>query len=397
MSEDVIIKVDGVSKKFCTDLKRSLWYGLQDIARSSVAKRSTFELRKDEFWATDNVSFEVKRGECIGLIGHNGAGKSTLLKMLNGIIKPDKGTIRVNGRVGALIELGAGFDPILTGRENIYNNGAVLGFSKSEIDNRLEEIIEFSEIGEFIDSPVRNYSSGMKVRLGFAVASNLDPDVLLIDEVLAVGDTGFRLKCYNKLDQLMEKAAVIFVSHSIPQVMRMSTSILLLDRGKVEYIGEDLSEGVDRYFTKFRFNIDKVFRNENCRLDRFEVIAQVEHDAYVVPYLSDFICEIDVWVAPKFLKPVFTLVFFDKELKGAATAIQHIDNSEDGHLRLHWTVPALCLSKGKFSVTLNINGSEHSSLLFKHQGICEIQVTSGKDIRWTPVLFQSSCEVNSEG
>ena len=391
--EDVIIKVDGLSKKFCKDLKKSLLYGVKDILRSTFNKRKVDELRKDEFWATKDVSFELKRGDCIGLIGHNGAGKSTLLKLLSGIIKPDKGSITVNGRVGALIELGAGFDPVLTGRENIYNNGSVLGFTKAEIDGKLEEIIEFSEIGSFIDSPVRNYSSGMKVRLGFAVASNLDPDVLLIDEVLAVGDTGFRLKCYNKLDKLMENAAVIFVSHSMPQIMRMSSNILLMEKGRIQYIGNDLSKGVDLYFEKFQFGIDKTFSNEHSNLKRFDILAEEAENCYQLDYLSDFACEIEIWVDPKYTDPVFTLVFFDKELKGAATCIEHVKNTADGNIAVKITIPKISLSKGKFSLTFNVNGSQDSSVVFKQQGIAEIQILGG-NIRWTPVLFESMHETH---
>jgi lipopolysaccharide transport system ATP-binding protein len=147
----------------------------------------------------NDVSFELKRGQCLGLIGRNGAGKSTLLKMLNGLIKPDKGRIEMRGRVAALIELGAGFNPILTGRENIYNNAAILGFKKKETDHLLGDIIAFSEMEEFIDTPVQYYSSGMKVRLSFAVAAFLKPDVLILDKVLAVGDAGFRIKSFNKM------------------------------------------------------------------------------------------------------------------------------------------------------------------------------------------------------
>ena len=191
MDDEVLVKVEGVSKKFCRDLKRSLWYGMKDISSELFGIHQNGQLRKNEFWAVNDVNFELKRGECLGLIGHNGAGKSTLLKMLNGLIKPDKGTITMQGRIGALIELGAGFNPILTGRENIYNNGAVLGFSKKEIDEKFDAIVDFAEIDEFIDTPVQNYSSGMKVRLGFAVAAQMEPDVLIIDEVLAVGDIGF--------------------------------------------------------------------------------------------------------------------------------------------------------------------------------------------------------------
>jgi lipopolysaccharide transport system ATP-binding protein len=171
------------------------------------------------------------------LIGHNGAGKTTLLKMLNGLIKPDSGKITMRGRVGALIALGAGFNPILTGRENIYINGSVLGLSKKEIDGKIDEIIDFAEIGEFIDSPVQNYSSGMTVRLGFAVATAMDPDVLILDEVLAVGDAAFRNKCYQRILSLRKRAAVIFVSHMMEQVARISDYALTLVRGRVACLG----------------------------------------------------------------------------------------------------------------------------------------------------------------
>ncbi len=169
MDEAPVIKVEGVSKKFCRRLRYSLWYGLTDLAAELTAHNGNAELklRLAEFLAVDNVSFDVRPGECLGLIGHNGAGKSTLLKMLNGLVRPDKGRITMHGRVGALIELGAGFSPILTGRENIYINGAVLGFSKREIDAKFDEIVDFAELGDEIDAPVQTYSSGMYVRLGF--------------------------------------------------------------------------------------------------------------------------------------------------------------------------------------------------------------------------------------
>src|SRR5690606_278607 len=210
MSDEVLVRVENVSKKFCRDLKRSLWYGVKDILTEIYGSRKEQDhLRRHEFWAVNDVSFELRRGECLGLIGHNGAGKSTLLKILNGLIKPDRGRVVIKGRVGALIELGAGFNPILTGRENVYVNGSILGLSKSEIARKLEAIVEFSEIGEFIDTPVQYYSSGMRIRLGFAIAAQLEPDVLLVDEVLAVGDIGFVLKCFNKMDALLKNTGII--------------------------------------------------------------------------------------------------------------------------------------------------------------------------------------------
>ena len=237
MNDEVLVKVENVSKKFCRSLKKSLWYGVQDILTELSGRKIEKELRPDEFWAVKDVSFEVKRGECLALIGPNGAGKSTLLKMLNNLIKPDRGCIRMRGRVGALIELGAGFNPILTGRENIYVNGAVLGLSKAEIDRKFDEIIEFAEIDDFLDTPVQNYSSGMRVRLGFAVAAHMQPDILFIDEVLAVGDVGFRSKCYSAISKLSEETAIIFVSHSMPQVSRLAKETLVLNQGKVNFLG----------------------------------------------------------------------------------------------------------------------------------------------------------------
>ena len=241
---NALVRVEGVSKIFCRSLKRSLHYGLMDSLSDilPVGKRKYEEsgepiLRKEEFWAVKDVTFELRRGECLGLIGRNGAGKTTLLKMLNGLIKPDKGRIEMRGRVGALIALGAGFNPILTGRENIYVNGSILGISQTEIEDKIDEIIDFSEIREFIDSPVQSYSSGMAVRLGFAIATALNPDILLLDEVLAVGDYAFRIKCLNRISELAQKTAVLFVSHSADQVRWLCDLALYLDKGQQKYLG----------------------------------------------------------------------------------------------------------------------------------------------------------------
>lgn len=252
MSDDLLVKVEGVSKKFCRSLKRSLWYGVQDVTSEMFGRKGQHdELRKNEFWAVNDVSFELRRGECLGLIGPNGAGKSTLLKMLNGLVKPDTGRISMRGRIGALIELGAGFNPILTARENVYVNGSVLGFTKKEIDRKFEAIVDFAEIEEFIDTPVQNFSSGMKVRLGFAVAAQMEPDVLLIDEVLAVGDSGFRSKCYGALSKMQRDTAILFVSHQIQHVSRLATNTVVLDRGELIYLGA-APEGINCYHRLFQ-------------------------------------------------------------------------------------------------------------------------------------------------
>ena len=252
-ANEPLIRVNGVSKKFCRDLKLSLWYGLQDIGNELLGREhgAGEDLRPREFWAVRDINFELHRGECLGLIGRNGAGKTTLLKMLTGLIKPDQGCIELRGRIGALIALGAGFSPILTGRENIFVNGSILGLSKHEIERNLDEIIDFADIGDFIDTPVQSYSSGMTVRLGFSIAVKLiKPDILILDEVLAVGDEGFRAKCYEAVANMLENSAVIFVSHSMPAIQRISSKVLLLQEGQVRFDGPPV-RGIEQYHAMF--------------------------------------------------------------------------------------------------------------------------------------------------
>ncbi|MBD2253472.1 ABC transporter ATP-binding protein [Nostoc parmelioides] len=237
---EILISVDNVSKKFCRDLKQSLLYGLQDIAAElSGGNRKSDTLRRKEFWALKDVSFQLKRGEALGLVGSNGAGKSTLLRIISGLIKPDTGRVKVRGRLAPLIALGAGFNPILTGRENIYANMSILGLSTQKIEERFEEVIEFSEIGDAIDSPVQTYSSGMAARLGFACAVHIEPDILLIDEVLAVGDISFRMKCYQKLAKLRESGtAFILVSHNPHVILNVCENSIYLAKGELISSGE---------------------------------------------------------------------------------------------------------------------------------------------------------------
>ncbi len=249
---DTLIKVEGVSKRFCRSLKKSLWYGMQDLGNEIMGRRhgGSGQLRANEFWALKDVNLELKRGECLGLIGRNGAGKTTLLRLLNGLIKPDQGRIEVRGRVGALIALGAGFNPILTGRENIHVNASILGLSMFEIEEKIDEIIDFAELGDFIDTPVQSYSSGMQLRLGFAAATALEPDILLLDEVLAVGDAAFRGKCFNRMHKLMQNCAVVFVSHSMAQVGRVATSVAHVDGGQVTLFNGNPTAGIAVYSSK---------------------------------------------------------------------------------------------------------------------------------------------------
>ncbi|NKQ35043.1 MAG: ABC transporter ATP-binding protein [Chloroflexi bacterium] len=245
---DILVNVENVSKKFCRNLKRSLWYGVKDVGAEMFGRGSErIELRSQEFWAVKDVSFQLKRGETLGLIGHNGAGKTTMLRMLNGLIKPDTGRITVRGRIQALIALGAGFNPVLTGRENIYVNASVLGISKAETDRRFDQIVDFSGIEEFIDTPVQSYSSGMVVRLGFSIAAHLEPDILLVDEVLAVGDLAFKTKCQVRIQELRDTGvAIILVSHNLHTISHVCSRAITFEKGRVLYDG-DTERAIDVY------------------------------------------------------------------------------------------------------------------------------------------------------
>ncbi len=238
MSSQPILEVDHVSKIYCRHLKRSLRYGVQDLLLQALGKNREAKLRPGEFFALKNVSFQLQPGECLALLGANGAGKSTLLKLINGLLRPDRGVIRRRGRLGAMIELGAGFNPLLSGRENTFVNAALLGLSRAEVERQFDSIVEFAELAHVIDDPVRTYSTGMRMRLGFAIATHVRTDLLLIDEVFAVGDVRFRMKCFEKIMQLRDSGmALIVVAHAIAQLQRISNRALVLDSQQAIYDG----------------------------------------------------------------------------------------------------------------------------------------------------------------
>ncbi|MDD4013184.1 MAG: ABC transporter ATP-binding protein [Candidatus Omnitrophica bacterium] len=233
MSDTVII-AEEVSKKFSKNIRETLVYGVGDVSRNIMGMSAApGDIRKGEFWAVDKIAFELKKGRTLGVIGPNGSGKTTLLKLINGIFMPDRGRIKVRGKVGAMIQVGAGFHPMLTGRENIYVNGAILGMSRKEISRKFDSIVEFADIGDFLDAPVRHYSSGMYIRLGFAIAIHCEPDILLMDEILAVGDIGFVSKCFRKFRELREKGiSWVLVSHDMGTIKCYCDEVLYMDGGK---------------------------------------------------------------------------------------------------------------------------------------------------------------------
>ncbi|MCB1070394.1 MAG: ABC transporter ATP-binding protein [Kiritimatiellae bacterium] len=275
MSSEVMIDVCGVSKKFARSLRKAMIFGLADISRAALmprrfrsaglearitdarkmvpensAKRAAFALQEahpydgaglrfSEFWALRNVSFQLSRGDCVGVVGHNGAGKSTLFSILSGIYGPTEGRVTVHGRLQALIALGAGFHPLLSGRENVYINGCILGLRVRQIEALMEQIIAFSELEEFMDAPVRSYSSGMKVRLGYSIVAHLNPDILLVDEVLAVGDSKFQAKCQDHMREVMRSGtALMLVSHYMQNIQGMCNRAIWLNHGRMMMEGD---------------------------------------------------------------------------------------------------------------------------------------------------------------
>jgi len=244
------IVVSDVWKKFHRgELHDSLRDLIPSVARKLTGrgtKRSA--LGEDDFWAVRDLSFEVGAGDALGIIGANGAGKSTTLKILSGIMRPDRGSVVIRGRLRSLIEVAAGFHPDLTGRENIFLNGAILGMPTREVARKLDRIVDFSGVESFLETPVKRYSSGMMARLGFSVAAHMDPDVLLVDEILSVGDLAFQKKCFSYMESLTERGvAVVFVSHSMPSITRLCPRTLVLDKGSVRFIG-DTDQAQHEYF-----------------------------------------------------------------------------------------------------------------------------------------------------
>lgn len=387
--KEILVSVQNVSKKFSIDMKSSLKYGALDIIKSTLGIKINKDLRPKEFWAVNDISFKLRRGECIGLIGHNGAGKSSLLKVLNGLYAPDKGQIVMKGKIGALIELGAGFNPILTGRENIYNNASILGFTKKEVEDKIDSIIEFSEIEQFIDMPIQNYSSGMKVRLGFAIAAHLEPDILIIDEVLAVGDLGFVLKCFKKIDELLPNTALIFVSHSMPMISRICNQIILMDHGMVKYQGDNISQGIAQYYDHF---------------DDMSTATVMESSTITnVKVNTDKICiwgqemKVNLRLTVKNLQktPSIYFVIKDKEQRGIASFICHDSieiNYKEHNLEYNVVIPKIELTNGSYNVDLGIYETLFKGPLCRISNIFTFSVQEGL-ITWESFYLESKWDL----
>ncbi|MDP2176982.1 ABC transporter ATP-binding protein [Methylicorpusculum sp.] len=291
MTKDIAISVENLSKSYFVghnSAKSERYTALRDVvARNAInLARKTRDMFRgqaivqgdeiEEFWALRDISFEIQQGDRVGIIGRNGAGKSTLLKVLSRITEPTKGRIKINGRVASLLEVGTGFHPELSGRENIYLNGAILGMSRTEIHKKFDEIVAFAEVEKFLDTPVKRYSSGMYVRLAFAVAAHLEPEILIVDEVLAVGDMQFQKKCLGKMEEVSHQGrTVLFVSHNMAMISNLCQKGIMLDAGQLEFQGQ-ISEAILHYYQKQNeqsVRYSKLFESENAALVSGELIG----------------------------------------------------------------------------------------------------------------------------
>ena len=310
----VVIKSEGLGKSYkISHQRRERYVALRDMLTNRV-KNAWSRIRNpqyydhdtmEEFWALKNVSFEIKQGDRIGIIGRNGAGKSTLLKILSRITEPTTGRVEITGRVASLLEVGTGFHPELTGRENIFLNGAILGMSQAEIRKKFDEIVDFAEVEQFLDTPVKRYSSGMYVRLAFAVAAHLESEILLVDEVLAVGDAGFQKKCLGKMQDISSKSArtILFVSHNMTAIQSLCLKGILLTKGQIQILG-DISTVTNEYFSsayscqqKKQWCAEDAPGNNEIRVKGVEIIPDTEKP--VIDITTPLRCVIEFWICDK--------------------------------------------------------------------------------------------------
>ena len=373
---DTIITVENLSKSYLVGHQsRETYTALRDViargARNFARKSLDFACGRqivqgdevEEFWALREVSFEIKRGEVVGIIGRNGAGKSTLLKLLSRITEPTSGRIRLRGRVASLLEVGTGFHPELTGRENVFLNGAILGMGRKEIARKFDEIVAFAEVERFLDTPIKHYSSGMYVRLAFAVAAHLEPEILVVDEVLAVGDTEFQKKCLGKMDEVSrrEGRTVLFVSHNMSAINSLCEKGIYLDLGRLQELGEAkavVSKYLTRGQTKSRGE-RSLLQEAGCKHQKafvFTSVSILDHNRNVSSRLEvthPFCIRIGYEYETSGIEMGFRIETFDGV---AVFSSEHHLPDPDSHGRLkaqsEVEIPAMFLMPGQYSVTV---------------------------------------------
>jgi lipopolysaccharide transport system ATP-binding protein len=381
-----VISVENLSKKYIIGHQAQGRYTSLSDVLANGAKRFTHKLAHpfatpqndqthEEFWALNNVSFDIQQGDRVGIIGRNGAGKSTLLKILSRITEPTTGRVSIRGRVASLLEVGTGFHPELSGRENVYLNGAILGMSKADIKNKFDAIIAFAEVEKFLDTPVKRYSSGMYVRLAFAVAAHLEPDIMIIDEVLAVGDARFQKKCLGKMEEVgAEGRTVLFVSHSLPMVSSLCTKGILLDAGQVIKTGT-ASDVVNFYnrgengSSDIDFS-DRKIGDEYAKLLSVAVldssgssVAEVKINENIrVAATFEILRDIDRELMPK-----FHFAFEDGRYAFITAGTKQMRKYRPGKYRAYCHIPANFLNQGMYSVGIGLVSYEPTRIVHFHE------------------------------
>jgi lipopolysaccharide transport system ATP-binding protein len=399
------VKFEHVAKRFV--LQRHRARSFQDLTIGLLRRHG--KLRRELFWALSDASFEIAAGETVALVGPNGAGKSTVLKLVSRIIDPTSGRIVVNGKVGALLELGAGFHPDLTGRENAYLNGAILGLSRGQIRSRLDDIIAFAEMERFIDVPVKHYSSGMYVRLGFSVAVHTDPEILLVDEVLAVGDLSFQRKCLDRIDRLREQGiTILFVSHDLNAVRRLCRRAIWLDRGKVESDGHPDTVIREYSYRSYQEHAASVDRAESCRHGtgevRFQEVRILDGHGNPRDFFNTgepFVIEMRYRADCRVERPVFGIAIHRSDgvhVTGPNTQLGQIEiPSVQGEGTVRYTVPSLPLLEATYYISVAAVDWDDTRIFDYHDRLYPLRVLSSPDERYGMITLQGTWSWSEKG
>jgi len=384
------IEVKNLSKKF--KLRGQGGRSLKGMVLDLVRKKQNSD--QDTLWALKDISFEVKQGEVLGIIGSNGAGKSTLLSVLAQTMRPSEGSVQINGRISSLLELGAGFHPDLTGKENVFLNGSILGLSRKQIKERYDRIVAFSELGDFMETPVKHYSSGMYVRLGFAVAVEVDPDILLIDEVLSVGDEKFRKRCLAKIREFQEKKkTMLVVSHDLEVIMKISDKVLLLDGGRVLKV-DDPERTVDEYrslgFVREGAVIVKEIGTKQIEIKGVRFLNGEGEETDQFQSGDPVSVEIDYNASEKIVDPVFGFGITSMDGKvcfGTNTLIEKIDVPfVSGEGTIGFSIDKLNLLQGKYYFSFSVHSRDHQTQYHRLDNQFQIFVKSQKKAEGTVQL-----------
>jgi lipopolysaccharide transport system ATP-binding protein len=391
MDAPVLVEVSGVGKKYCRSPRRALWFAVADGMRALLpGSRRAQALRPGEFWAVRDVSLQLRRGDCLGIAGPNGAGKSTLLKMLTGDVLANTGRIRVHGRIGAMIEAGAGLHPLLTGRENVLAWAQQQGYGAREADAQLATIATFAELGEFLDSPVKRYSSGMMVRLGFALIVHFPTEIVLLDEVLALSDARFRARCLNQIPLLTRRSAVVFVSHHMPQIARACNRVLVLDKGGVVYEGGDVARGINTYYAHCDVDAPSVASGTGrARLEEVALLLN-GHETECIEQGDCLVARLRLAVDAAIERPHLSLTLTTPDLQGVLQCdsdFAAFEMENPGHpFTVSVELGSLALNPGVYFLSLAVSAERGGEVLLRHDNVKKLRV-SGTRTGHAPFLL----------